>query len=171
MTNNLKHTTEGNTLILERVFDAPRDLVYKCFTDQEIIKEWWIPGPGWTVPVSKMDLKVGGTWHYMMKGPDDGSEWANMESWGIATYKEIDPPRKLVYEDSFSDESGEINQDMPTSSTVIEFNDDGAKTSIRAITTYAKESDLQQVIQMGMVEGVTATYNNLDIVLEKLQQD
>ena len=170
MSNELKHDAKGKTLTLERLFDAPRELVFSCWTDEEQIKNWWIPGPGWTVPHSKMNLEVGGNWHYMMKGPDDGSEWANMESWGITTYIEIDPPKKLVYEDSFSDENGGVNKDFPTSTTTLELIEQGEKTLMRATTLYASEEDLQKVINMGMIQGVENTYGYLDTLLEKLQQ-
>lgn len=169
MPSALEHNTKGTTLTLSRTFDAPRDLVYSMWTDGEKLKEWWRPGPGWTVPVSHMDHRVGGTWHYMMKGPDDSSEWANMESWGITTYLEITPPEKIVYEDGFSDETGVVNTDMPTSTTTLEFFDEDGKTRIKSTTTYATEKALQQVLQMGMLEGVAATFDCLDEVLTRAQ--
>jgi uncharacterized protein YndB with AHSA1/START domain len=169
MTQTLTHKAEGRTLTLERTFDAPRELVFSMWTDGEKLKQWWIPGPGWTLPVSKMDFREGGTWHYMMKGPDDGSEYANMESWGIMKYLEIDPPKKIVYEDAFSDETGEINPDMPGSRSTLEFFEEDGKTRVVSVTDWADEAALEQVIQMGMIEGVTATYDNLDIALATAQ--
>jgi len=169
MTSSLTHKAEGKTLTLERTFDAPRELVFSMWADGEKLKEWWIPGPGWTVPVSKMDFSVEGKWHYMMKGPDDGSEYANMESWGIMTYLEIEPPAKIVWEDGFTDETGVVNEDMPVSKITLEFFEVDGKTNIVSVTSYTDEASLEQVIQMGMIEGVGATFDNLDMALAKAQ--
>ena len=170
MVKIVDHKVEGEILTMERLLDAPKEIVFGAFTDADQIAQWWGPTPEWTVPVSKMDLKVGGTWHYMMKGPDDGSEYANMEAWGLATYKEIDPPNKLVLEDSFSDAQGNKLNDFPISTAIFEFIDQDGKTLVKSTSVYASSEDLQKVVQMGMIEGFSGSYENLDVLLEKLQQ-
>ena len=60
--------------MISRVFDAPRDFLWQCFTDPERMKQWWGP-KGFTVIASKMDLRVGGTYHYGMKAPDGSPMW------------------------------------------------------------------------------------------------
>ena len=82
---------------ISRVHDAPRGLVWKCFTDPECMKQWWGP-KGFTVIQSKMDLRVGGTYLYGMKAPN------GQPMWGKFTYREIVPQEKLVFINSFSDE-------------------------------------------------------------------
>ena len=89
----------GNNFVISRVFDAPRDLLWKCFTDPEHMKQWWGP-KGFTVLVSKMDLRPGGMYHYGMKAPDGTPMWGRM------VYREIVPPEKIVFINSFSDEQG-----------------------------------------------------------------
>jgi uncharacterized protein YndB with AHSA1/START domain len=169
MTTKFTYRAEGRTLTLERVFDAPRDLVFSMWIDGEKLKEWWIPGPGWTLPFSDMDFTVGGKWHYMMKGPDDGSDYANMESWGVMTYIEIDPPSKIVYEDAFTDESGTPNTQMPSSRTTLRFIEEEGKTHVVSTTDWEDAKELEQVLQMGMIEGVKATFDHLDVVLARAQ--
>jgi uncharacterized protein YndB with AHSA1/START domain len=90
---------KSKEFVLSRVFDAPRELVWKCFTDPEHMKGWWGP-KGVSVVTSKMDLRPGGTYHYGMK-PADGPVM-----WGRQVYREIVPPEKLVFINSFSDENG-----------------------------------------------------------------
>jgi len=89
--------------VMSRVFDVPRDLLWKCFTDPERMKHWWGP-KGFTVIASKMDLRVGGTYHYGMKAPDGSLMW------GLFTYREIVPQEKLVFVNSFSDEKGGVTR-------------------------------------------------------------
>ena len=94
-----KSETSSKDFVISRVFDAPRDLVWKAFTDPERMKQWWGP-KGFTVIASKMDLRPGGTYHYGMKAPDGSAMW------GKFVYREIVPPERLVFINSFSDEAG-----------------------------------------------------------------
>jgi uncharacterized protein YndB with AHSA1/START domain len=89
--------------VISRIFDAPRELVWKCFTDPEHMKHWWGP-KGFIVIASKMDFRVGGTYHYGMKAPDGSPMW------GLFRYREIEPPKRIVLINSFSDETGGITR-------------------------------------------------------------
>jgi len=101
--NATQTAAAGSDFVISRVYDAPRDLVWKCFTDPEHMKHWWGP-KGFTVIASKMDLRPGGTYHYGMKAPDGSPMW------GRFVYREIVPPEKLVFIDSFSDEQGGLSR-------------------------------------------------------------
>jgi uncharacterized protein YndB with AHSA1/START domain len=89
--------------VLTRVFDAPRDLVWKCFTEPERMRQWWGP-KGFTVIAAKMDLRPGGSYHYGMKSPDGHAMW------GKFVYREIVPQERMVFINSFSDEKGGITR-------------------------------------------------------------
>jgi uncharacterized protein YndB with AHSA1/START domain len=95
--------TQTKDFVISRVFDAPRDLIWKCFTDPERMKQWWGP-KGVKILKSKMDLRVGGTYHYGMETPD------SKVMWGKFVYREIIPPQKLVFINSFSDEAGGLTR-------------------------------------------------------------
>ena len=95
--------TQSSDFVISRVFDAPRDLVWKAFTEPERMQEWWGP-KGFKVIASKMDLRPGGTYHYGMKAPDGSTMW------GKFVYREIVAPQRLVFINSFSDESGGITR-------------------------------------------------------------
>ncbi|SEM67129.1 SRPBCC domain-containing protein [Paenibacillus sp. OV219] len=95
-------TTTGeniNELLITRVLDAPRELVFKVFTQAEHLKHWWGPA-GLEMGECKVDLEQGGLFHYSMKTPD------GQEMWGKFEYREIDEPNRLVYITSFSDKEG-----------------------------------------------------------------
>ena len=96
-------TAATTDFVISRVFDAPRDLVWKCFTDPAHMQNWWGP-KGVPVVASKMDLRPGGTYHYGMKNPDGSVMWGRM------VYREVTPPEKLVFINSFSDENGGVSR-------------------------------------------------------------
>jgi uncharacterized protein YndB with AHSA1/START domain len=89
--------------VITRIFDAPRDLVWKAFTDPQHMKQWWGP-KGFTVIQSKMDLRPGGSYLYGMKAPDGSAMW------GKFVYREVVPPERMVFINSFSDEAGGITR-------------------------------------------------------------
>jgi uncharacterized protein YndB with AHSA1/START domain len=96
-----KGKTEGSELVLTRVFDAPRERVWKAWTNPEEFKRWWGPKV-FTAPVSKMDLRVGGKYLSCMRSPD-GKDY-----WSTGVYREIVPMSKLIFTDSFADEKGNV---------------------------------------------------------------
>ena len=88
-------------LIIARIFDAPRELMWKAWTDPEHLKKWW--GPKYfTAPYSKIDFRVGGRYLSAMRGPD-GKDY-----WSTGVYREIVALEKLVCTDSFADENGQV---------------------------------------------------------------
>ena len=89
--------------VISRVFDAPRDLVWKCFTEAERISKWWGP-KGVTAGVAKLDLRPDGMCHYHLTAPD------GMVMWGKSVYREITPPQRLVFINSFSDADGGLTR-------------------------------------------------------------
>jgi len=85
--------------VITRIFDAPRELVWKAWTDPERMKHWWGPKP-FTAPVCRIELRVGGTFVCCMRSLD-GKDY-----WNTGVYREIVAPERLVYTDSFADEKG-----------------------------------------------------------------
>lgn len=90
-----------SALVVERVFDAPRERLFRAFTDPAILARWWVP-EGATLSHCTVDLRVGGMFHTCMRVPD------GRVFWGRGVYREIVPPERLVFVDSFSDEKGTV---------------------------------------------------------------
>lgn len=150
------------TLVLERTFDAPQAVLFKAFSDAEHLKHWWGP-KGWEVPYCKVDFKPGGVWHYCMKCMDKNQgDYYGMESWGKAIYKNITSPSKIEYTDYFSDKDANVNKDLPTTDSVVEFVPVGEKTKMITRATYATPEGLKTVMDMGMMEGISQTWDRLD---------
>lgn len=93
---------ERNELLITREFNAPRNLVWKAWTDPEHLPHWWGP-KGMPTSVKKFDLRVGGTFLYHMQAPQGGM-------WGKFVYREIVAPTKLVFVTSFSNEQSEVTR-------------------------------------------------------------
>jgi uncharacterized protein YndB with AHSA1/START domain len=96
--------TQTQPLIIERTFDAPRELVFKAWSDAEMVKRWWGPRD-FTAPAAKHDFRVGGKWLYAMQSANfnDGKP-----IWGTGTFREIAEPERIVMTDCFADENGNV---------------------------------------------------------------
>lgn len=92
---------EEQELVIERIFDAPRELVFKAWTEPEQAKRWWGP-KGFTTPVCEIDLRPGGVYFNCMRSPE------GQDYWSKGVYREIVEPERIVCTDSFADEQGNI---------------------------------------------------------------
>ncbi len=100
MTKNEPHADTANRdLVITRTFHAPRELVFKAWSDPEMVKHWWGP-KNFTAPFVQMDFRVGGTYLFCMRSRE-GEDF-----WSTGTFREIVPPERIVYTDSFADEKG-----------------------------------------------------------------
>lgn len=136
-------------ITIERVFDAPRELVWKAWTDPEMVKKWWGP-KDFTAPSIKIDLRVGGKYVYCMRGPA-GSKF-DKDFWTAGTFKEIVPQEKIVVTDHFSDENGNMvdpkdfgmDENFPKEMEVtVRFEDAGNGKTKLTIEYPKPESDTQ----------------------------
>lgn len=92
-------STADREIVITRVFDAPRELVFGAWTQPEHLLRWWAPR-GCTTPYCTVDLRVGGKFHFCMRMPD------GKDIWGIGIFREIVAPERIVYTDSFADAEG-----------------------------------------------------------------
>lgn len=158
----LTHRIEdGKELVLERVFRAPRALVFEAFTQAEHLRHWWGPR-GWELSHCTVDLRPGGRWHYCMKCVDQSQgEFYGMESWGLGIYDEIAAPERLTYTDYFSDAQGAINEAMPATRAILTFEDVEGGTRVVSRSVYSTPEALNAVMEMGMLQGISETWDRL----------
>lgn len=93
--------SEGVELVITRVFQAPRELVFKVWSEAEHLKQWWGP-KDFEVAVLGLDFRPGGFFHYSMQAPD------GFRMWGKFAYQEIEAPAKIIWLNSFADEAGNV---------------------------------------------------------------
>lgn len=142
-------------VVMERIFDAPIDLVYKTLIDPDAIPKWWGPRSQ-TTRVDKMDVRKGGAWRFVCTD-QDGNDYGFH-----GVYQELDPP-KLVRQ-TFHFEG------IPGEHEVVEtllLEDLGGKTKVTNISMYANTEDLDGMVASGMESGARETYDRLAEVLEK----
>ena len=149
---------EKNTLTIRREFLAGRPLVWDCYTKSELLDQWFAPAP-LTTKTKSMDFTEGGHWHYAMVMPD------GTEHWGYTAYLKIQPIDFYTASDAFSNAEGEINEALPRSEWFVTFTDKEENALVESVVTYKSLSDLEQVIQMGMEQGMAATLEKLDKLL------
>ncbi|HEY8766111.1 MAG TPA: SRPBCC domain-containing protein [Dehalococcoidia bacterium] len=100
-TKNDPSAAEDQALVITRVFDAPRETVFKAWSDPERVKRWWGP-KDFTTPVCKIDFRVGGRFLNCMRSPD------GKDFWSTGVYREIVEPERIVCTDSFADAEGNV---------------------------------------------------------------
>ncbi|HKJ40457.1 MAG TPA: SRPBCC domain-containing protein [Sunxiuqinia sp.] len=149
---------EKNTITVNREFLGGRQLVWDCYTKQELLDQWFAPEP-LTTKTKSMDFREGGHWHYAMVEPN-GTEY-----WGWTEYITIQPIDFYTNLDAFSNEAGEINQELPRAKWRTTFSDKGENTLVQTVVTYDALEQLETVIKMGMKEGLTSTLERLDKLL------
>jgi uncharacterized protein YndB with AHSA1/START domain len=152
---------ENNTLTIVRDFNAERQLVWNCYTKQELLDQWFSPKPLITRTKS-MDFRNGGHWHYAMIEPE------RTEYWGYTSFHDINPIDYYHTFDAFCDSDGTINQELPTANWKVTFIDQGENTMVTTVVTYNSLNDLETVINMGMKDGMLSTLEKLDELLNKL---
>jgi uncharacterized protein YndB with AHSA1/START domain len=165
--NGLSTKVDGRDLIIERILQAPRHLVFQAFSESEQLANWWGPR-GWKTENREFTFEPHGVWHYGMRCNDqDQGDFYGMESWGKAVFREIVAPEKIVYVDSFSDEEGNEVESMPEMLITLTFVDQGDQTKLIMRNQFASVENLQQVMDMGVVEGVASQMDCLDDHLEE----
>ena len=156
--NNTEFKQNENELTVIRNFDADINLVWRAWTEAELLDQWWAPAP-WKSETSHMEFKVGGYRLYAMVGPE-GERHV-----GRTDYKAIDKPNSFGGEDAFCDADGNVNPALPVSKFVNQFEQKGSQTTVTVVTVYDSVDLLQQVIDMGMKEGLSMAYDQLEKVL------
>jgi uncharacterized protein YndB with AHSA1/START domain len=164
-------TFVGQEFVFTRVFDAPRELVWKAFVESERLMHWWGP-KGFKMHFAKVDLRPGGIFHYGMQSPDGKYMWCKF------VYRDIVAPERLVFVLSFSDPQGSTVQapfelDWPLEIlTVLTFSEQGGRTTValrgKPINATKAQRKTFEAEFKGMQQGFTGTFDQLDEYLATL---
>jgi uncharacterized protein YndB with AHSA1/START domain len=158
----MKHTLQvaahgDHEIVMTRVLDAPRQLVFDAFTKPELVKRWLGALGGWEFAVCEIDLRVGGKYRWVWKNTDG----IQMGISGV--YREIVPPEKIVSTERF-DEAWYPGEGLGT----ILLTEEGGQTTVRQTVRYETREARDGVLKSPMESGVSASYNQLQLVLDSI---
>jgi uncharacterized protein YndB with AHSA1/START domain len=147
-------TPTEREIVMTRLFDAARKLVFDAHTKPELVKRWLLGPPGWTMPFCEIDLRVGGKYRY---------EWRHPEKPGIGTggvYREIAAPERIVHSEL-------MDGSWPGGEAIITLflTERGGKTTLIQTMLFSSREARDMVLKTGMTKGVEASYANLDEIL------
>jgi uncharacterized protein YndB with AHSA1/START domain len=136
--------TADYELVLTRLIDAPREKLFRCWTEPQLMKQWFAPAP-YTTPVAEVELRVGGRNRIVMKSPD------GQEIPCPGTYLEIVPGRKLVFTDAYTGDW--MPSGKPFMTAILTFEDEDGKTRYTARVRHWNKEDYDAHVKMGFHEG------------------
>jgi uncharacterized protein YndB with AHSA1/START domain len=160
---------EQNDLVLERLLDAPRELVWRAWTDPERLKQWWAPRP-YQTPEVEMDLRPGGKFYTRMTGPD------GFDSRGTGCFLEVVNGEKIVWTSALG--PGYRPQDVDAEdcggfpfTAILTFEDNGdRRTRYKAVALHRNEADRETHARMGFHEGWGTCADQLGEVARSIEE-
>jgi len=155
----MSDATSDRELVLTRIIDAPREKLFRAWTDAELLKQWFAPLP-WTTPHAELDVRPGGASTITMRGPD-GNE---MPCLGV--YLEVVPNERLVFTDAYT-QAWEPSR-KPFMTAILTFEDLGGKTRYTARVWHWSVEDRQQHETMGFHQGWGQCTDQLAALVAKL---
>ena len=150
--------TEQLTMTVTAEYDVPADRAWQLYADPRQLERWWGP-PTYPATVLEHDLTSGGQVSYAMTGPegDQHRGW-----WKVL---EVEPPRLLVIEDGFADETGAPNLELPTMIMRVELTERPGGVTMTVASRFPSLEAMEQLIGMGIEEGLKESMGQIDAVL------
>jgi uncharacterized protein YndB with AHSA1/START domain len=161
MKTEIKTDLKKATFEARREFNADISLVWRAWTEPELRDQWWAPAP-WKCETKLMDFREGGKWLYDMVGPEGERHG------GIELFDKIKVEDHYTGKDAFTNEKGEIRENMPMSTLKNRFIPTEKGTMVICFAQYPDTESLETVIKMGMSEGLNMAFDQLERVLERL---
>ena len=147
--NKMEITTPTDLeIVMTRVFDAPRRLVWEAFTNPEHVPHWMTGPEGWTMPVCEIDLRPGGAWHFVWR-KDDGVEMAM-----TGEYREVVPPERVVHTEVWGG-------DWPETLNTLILSEEDGKTTATTTVRYPSKEARDAALGTGMKDGASVSFDRL----------
>ena len=146
------------TFTITAEWPAPPSRVWRVWSDPRQLERWWGP-PTWPATFEQHEVVVGGRSSYYMTGPE------GQKARGWWQFVALDEPNKLEFDDGFSDESGTPDASMPTIRIRVDLEEAGPGTRMTITSQFSTADQMEQLVQMGMVEGMTAALGQIDELL------
>jgi uncharacterized protein YndB with AHSA1/START domain len=143
-----------------RSFKAPRALVYRAYTEPQLVQRWLLGPPGWSMPVCDMDVRVGGRYRWRWRNDQDGSEFGF-----TGTFHEVQPAARLVHTEAY--DPGTVGDGYPGNEAivVITFGEEGGVTTVTTLIDFGSKEARDAAVATGMTDGMEQSYALLDRLL------
>jgi len=157
--NAVRKDPEALAMTLDAEFDATPERVWQLWADPRQLERWWGP-PAYPATVDSHDLRSGGRVEYHMTGPEGD------QPRGYWEIDEADPPRWLVFRDGFANDDGTPNSDLPSTESRVRIEEIGeGRTRMSIISIFPSRVAMEQILAMGMEEGLTQAVGQIDAIL------
>jgi uncharacterized protein YndB with AHSA1/START domain len=143
-----------------RSFKAPRALVYRAYTEPELVRRWLLGPPGWSMPVCEMDVRVGGRYRWRWRSNETSDEFGF-----TGTFRELQPGSKIVHTEAY--DPGTLAEGCPPGEAIITvtFVEEGGVTTVTTLMDFGSKEVRDAAIATGMTDGMEQSYQLLDRLL------
>lgn len=148
------------TMTITAEFDAGAEQVWEMWSDPRQLERWWGP-PSYPATFVDHDLSPGGRVAYFMTGPEGQRHrgWWRIE--------EVEPPRRLRFEDGFADDQGNPNEEMPTTIATVTITESDGATTMSIESRFASREGMERMVEMGMEQGMVEALGQVDALLAR----
>jgi uncharacterized protein YndB with AHSA1/START domain len=145
-----------------RSFKAPRALVYRAYTEPQLVQRWLLGPPGWSMPVCEMDVRVGGRYRWRWRSNKDGNEFGF-----TGTFREVQPASRLVHTEAY--DPGTIGGGYPGNDALVTvtFAEDDGVTTVTTLIDFGSKEAREGAMATGMTDGMEQSYQLLDRLLSE----
>ena len=153
-------TPSDTEVLVSRSFDASAELVWRAYTEPDLMRLWCCGPPGWSMPVCEMDVRVGGKYRWRWRSDEDGNEFGFS-----GEFQEVALHAKLVHTQYY--DAGDLDDSMGKEPALIAvtFQERGGITSVATSIKFVSKEDRDAALSTGMTDGMEMSYKLLDGVL------
>jgi uncharacterized protein YndB with AHSA1/START domain len=143
-----------------RSFKAPRTLVYRAYTEPQLVQRWLLGPPGWSMPVCEMDVRVGGGFRWRWRSDQDASEFGFS-----GTFREVQPGSRLVHTEAYDPGTVGGGYPGPDAIVTITFTEDAGVTTVTTLIDFGSKEARDAAVATGMTDGMEQSYQLLERLL------
>jgi uncharacterized protein YndB with AHSA1/START domain len=156
-------TPSDREVEVARSFRAPRALVYRAYTEPQLVRRWLLGPPGWSMPVCEMDVRVGGRYRWRWRSQENGSEFGF-----TGTFREVEPASKLVHTEAY--DPGTVGGGFPGQDAIVTvtFAEEGGVTTVTSLIDFGSREARDAAVGTGMTDGMEQSYQLLDRLLDEI---
>ena len=145
-----------------RSFKAPRALVYRAYTEPQLVRRWLLGPPGWSMPVCEMDVRGGGGYRWRWRSDEGGNEFGF-----VGTFREVQPPAKLVHTETY--DPGTVGGDYPNEGAIVTvtFTEEAGITTVTSLIDFGSKETRDAAVATGMTGGMEQSYQLLDTLFRE----